>query len=74
MTSAFIASIEDTHGHYATHPYHLGAQIALAKELIEEIFENRTRYGFPVLSIALMRAHRIIDVYYGEHRWFSSRS
>ena len=69
--SPFVLSIETTEGVSEQYPYHLGTDIQLAKRIIEEKFAAYVGIGKPVVTMALMRDNRIVDVYYGGGQWDS---
>lgn len=63
---------QQTEGKARLHPYHLGTQEPLAREIVAEIYENRAKHGQPVVTVALMRAGKIVDVYHGRGEWSST--
>ncbi len=67
----FVLSIEDTAGHSFQHPFHLGTDEKLARQIAVEKFQARVQYGLPVVTVALMRGNKMVDCYDGV--WASER-
>ena len=68
----FILSIETTAGQTFQHGYHLGTDERLARQIAEEKFHMRVAARIPTVTVALMRAGKIVDVFDGE--WQSERA
>ncbi len=66
----FILSIETTSGVSHQHGFHLGTDETLARQIAEERFHGRVAAGLPVVTVALLRDHRIVDVFDG--KWFNA--
>jgi hypothetical protein len=69
-SSPFTLSIEqplstDQYG------YHLGTDEKLARQIILEKMQARIKYNMPVISMALMRDRKIVDVLYRDCKWHS---
>jgi hypothetical protein len=62
----YILSIEVTEGCAERHGFHLGTALPLAMQIAEERFHARRRAGLPVLTVALLRDGKLVDVYYGD--------
>jgi hypothetical protein len=69
MTDPFILSIETSHGHSFQHGFHLGTEERLARQIAEEKFHARVKHGLPVITVALIRAGKLVDCYDGA--WFN---
>lgn len=65
----FVLSIETIAGKAFVHGFYLGTDERLARRIAEERFHGRIANNLPVVTVALMRDHRIYDVYDG--RWHS---
>ncbi len=65
MTDVFTLSIEATEGQSFQHGFHLGTDERLARQIAEEKFNARVGAGMPTVTVALMRAGKIIDVFDG---------
>ncbi len=70
MTFApFCLWIETTPGKSVQHGFHLGTDEKLARQIAEEKFNARVEHGLPVVTVALMRNRKIVDVFDG--KWFN---
>jgi hypothetical protein len=69
-TSPFVLSIETTSGQSIQHGFHLGTDERLAREIAAEKFHARVRHGLPVVTVALLRDRKLVDVYDGT--WFNA--
>ncbi len=65
----FTLSIEDTVGHSFQHGFHLGTDEKLARQIAEEKFNARVKYNLPVVTVALIKAGKIVDCFDG--KWSS---
>lgn len=61
MSAPFILSIEPTGKPAYVHGFHLGTDEAVARKIAEEMFRSR-RY---TCTVALIRDHKLVDVYDG---------
>jgi hypothetical protein len=68
--SPFVLSIETTAGQSVQHGFHIGTDERLARQVAEEKFNARVKHGLPIVTVALMRHGRIVDVFDG--RWFNA--
>ncbi len=67
MTSTQITlSIETAPGHCVQHGFHLGTDERLARQIAEEKFNARRNHNIPVVTVAILRAGRMIDWYDGK--------
>ena len=70
MTFApFCLSIETAPGKSEQYGFHLGTDEKLARQIAEEKFTLRVANGLPVVTVALMRNRKIVDVFDG--KWFN---
>lgn len=68
--SPFVLSIEVAAGRSIQYGFHLGTDERLARQIAEEKFNARVAHGLPVVTVALMRDRRIVDVFDG--KWFNA--
>ena len=66
MTAIYTLSIETAPGQSKQHGFHLGTDEVLARQIAEGIFKCRVENGYPVVTVALKREGKLIDVYYGD--------
>lgn len=72
MSNVFEMSIEEVCGRKAIRSgFHLGTIECVARSLCTERFAGRVKAGMPTVTIALMQAGRMVDVFDG--RWESDR-
>lgn len=71
MINPYILSIETTEGNSYKHGFHLGTILDVAKAIAEEQFNARVANRQPIVTVALMRNGKIIDVFYGNGLWHS---
>lgn len=64
----FTLSIEDTAGHSFQYGFHLGTDEKLARQIAEEKFHGRVKFGIPVVTVALFQGAKMIDCFLGD-RW-----
>lgn len=69
-SSPFVLSIETSSGVSEQHPFHLGTDERLARQIAVEKYNARVANGLPVVTVALMRDGRMVDCYVGD-RWAS---
>lgn len=62
----FTLSIEDVAGHSFQYGFHLGTDERLARKIAEEKFNARVANNMPVVTIALMRAGKMVDCFDGQ--------
>jgi len=62
----FVLSIEDVAGHSFQYGYHLGTDEKLARQLAEEKFHARVKFGMPVVTVALFRGAKMVDCFLGD--------
>lgn len=67
--SPFCLSIEVAAGQAVQHGFHLGTDERLARQIAEEKFHARVKHGLPVVTVALMRDRKVVDVFDG--KWFN---
>jgi hypothetical protein len=72
MSITYTMSIEAEEGKAWQHGFHLGTEEALARQIVEEKFQARVKHDLPVVTIALLRDRKVVDVFDG--RWFNSYS
>jgi hypothetical protein len=65
----FTLSIETAAGQSFQHGFHLGTIESVARQIAEEMFHNRVKYGHPVVTVALIRGGKLFDCYDG--KWHS---
>jgi hypothetical protein len=65
MTTTFTLSIEETAGNSFLHGFHLGTDERLARQIAEEVFNARVKYGQPIVTVALIRDRKLVDVFDG---------
>jgi len=70
----FTLSIEETAGKSRQHGFHLGTDERLARILIQEKMQAFINYGMPVVSMALKRGGKIVDVLYSDLEWSSNET
>lgn len=68
--STFCLSIETAPGQSHQYGYHLGTIEAIARQCVVDRFAAHVRHGLPVVTMALMRDGRIVDVFHGS-KWDS---
>lgn len=61
----FTLSIEETAGTSRQHGFHLGTDERLARQIAEEKFHAMRKHAMPIVTVALIREHRLFDVYDG---------
>ena len=71
--SPFTLSIEETAGKSRQHGFHLGTDENLARALIEEKMQAFHNFKMPIITMALMRNRKIIDVLYPDGIWESEK-
>lgn len=71
MSKPFTMSIEETAGKSKQYGFHLGTDEKLARTIVEDKFKARKEFGIPTVTIALMREHKIVDVFYGD-KWHNA--
>lgn len=69
-TTPFCLSIETAAGESHQHGFHLGTDLALARQIAVEKYNARVAFGLPVVTVALMRDRKMVDCYLGD-RWAS---
>jgi len=62
----FEMSIEETEGVSKKHGFHLGTVERLAREIVEDTYRARVLNNLPVVTIALMRGGKMMDLFYGD--------
>lgn len=67
----FVLSIETESGKSEQYGFHLGTDERLARQIAEEKFHARVRFGLPVVTVALIRGAKLVDTFYGD-RWHSA--
>jgi hypothetical protein len=68
----FTLSIEETAGKSRQHGFHLGTDEHIARIIVQDKMQAFINYGMPVVSMALMRNGKIIDVLYPDLEWTSN--
>ncbi len=66
-----ILSIEETEGKSRQHGFHLGTDEKLARQITTEKMQAFITYHMPVVSMALIRNRKIVDVLYADGEWQS---
>jgi hypothetical protein len=70
--SPFILSIEETAGKSRQYGFHLGTDEHMARIIVQDKMQAYIKYGVPVVSMALKRNGKIIDVLYPDLKWTSN--
>ena len=65
QVQTFVLSIEDVAGHSFQYGFHLGTDERLARQIAEEKFNARVANNMPVVTVALMRAGKMVDCFDG---------
>ncbi len=65
----FTLSIEETEGKSYQHGFHLGTDETLARQIVTEKMQAFRTYSLPVVSMALIRDRKIVDVLYIDGTW-----
>jgi hypothetical protein len=65
----FTLSIEHTHGKAVRHGFHLGTHEPLARLIARQKMAYRVANNLPVVTMALMRDRKIVDVLYPDGNW-----
>lgn len=68
----FTLSVEPVEGETYQHPFHLGTDWRLAREIAEERFRATRHHRGQAKTVALKREGKIYDVFDGE--WASDRT
>jgi hypothetical protein len=63
MTKTFELSIETAPGKSERHGFHLGTIEAIARQIAKEKFYARRKWGYPTVTVALMRNGKLFDCY-----------
>lgn len=61
----FQLSIEPVEGPSFMHGFHLGTIESIARQIASEMFHARNKYDLPTRTVALLRDHKLFDVYDG---------
>lgn len=61
----YVLSIEEIEGQSYQYGFHLGTDLAVAKQIVEEKFKWRVDNGQPIVTMALKRDNKLVDVFYG---------
>jgi hypothetical protein len=67
----FTLSIEETEGKSRQHGFHLGTDERVARIIVQDKMAAFIDYGMPIVTMALMRDGRIVDVLYPDLTWQS---
>jgi hypothetical protein len=70
----FTLSIEQTPGKSVQYGYHLGSDLRLARIIVQEKMAAYLNYGLPVVTMALKRNHKIVDVLYRDGTWHNNNN
>ena len=65
-SSPFTLSIEPTGKSAFQHPFHLGTNEVIARQIAVEMFHGRNQAGDYTCTVALIRDRKIVDFYDGE--------
>ena len=68
----FTLSIEETEGKSRAHGFHLGTDERVARIIVQDKMSAFINYGKDIVSMALKRDGRIIDVLYSDLTWQSN--
>ena len=68
----FTLSIEETEFKSRQHGLHLGTDERVARTIVQEKMSAFVAYDRPVVTMALMRDGKIVDVLYPDGRWHSA--
>lgn len=61
----FELSIETSPGKSERHGFHLGTIEPIARQIAEEKFHARRKWGYPTVTVALTRNGKLFDCYDG---------
>jgi hypothetical protein len=68
----FTLSIEETAGKCRQHGFHLGTDEKLARQIVMEKLAAYRTNALPVVTMALMRKGKIVDVLYADGTWHNA--
>jgi hypothetical protein len=72
MPAPFTLSIEETEGKSRQHGFHLGTDERVARLIVQDRMQACINYDRPVVTMALKRDGRIVDVLYPDLQWSSN--
>lgn len=65
----YTLSIEKTAGQATPYGFHLGTDLALARTIVQEKMAAFVAHQLPVVTMALKRNGKIVDVLYPDGSW-----